>query len=160
MKKSSFKRANLILSFLIAAVFILSSFESFASVKTVKLTRVLKVSRWLNYPNSINGQKVISFCSDVVTDANVMPAGDLSDGDPVCGGAVYRLSVPFTCASVSWGFFNASIWYSYSAYDKLVLISNNIYVDGYANVWVSATDPGTGDPYYGELWLPATTGCE
>jgi|GEM_PF-1501576 len=151
MKKSFLKKANLIVSFLFAAVFILSSFESFASVKTVRLTRILKASVWLNYPNSINGQQLVSFCGDVVTDANVIPGGDIHDQDEVCVGYTYHLSVPFTCTSVSWGVYNATIVHSYSAYHKLVQFTSNILVDGYANVWVTAVDPSTSDVYFGEL---------
>ena len=148
MKKSSLMKACFNACFLFTLVFLLFSSQSFAAAPAGKATgRVIKGAKWLNFPYAINGQRTMSFCADEVTETSIIPASTLRDQDYVCRCQTYRFTVPLSCATISWGLYNAAIVYSYSAYDKLITFTNGITVDGYANVWVTVIDPLTGDPY-------------
>ena len=162
MKKSSLTKACLNLSFLFTFVLLFSSSVSFAAPKAGAMTgRIFKAAMWLNYPNAINGQQSMSFCNDIVTETTIIPQSNIQDGDVICQCQTYRFTLPFHCASVSWGLYNASIVYSYSDYDKVIQFTSNILVDGYANVWVTVIDPATGDPYFYEMaFTPWVECCE
>lgn len=150
MKKTSLMRAAFNLGFLFAFVLLFSSSESFAGIPAAKPTgKVIKNDRWLNYPLAINGQRQMPLCGDIVNESTVgFQSTDLADQAYVCRCQLYRISVPnLSCATISWGVYNATIAYSYSNYEKLVQFTNGILVDGYANVWITVTDPVTGDPY-------------
>ena len=163
MKKSSLMKAFLKVGFLFTLLAFFSSFESFASVPIGKPTgKVIKSARWLNYPYAINGQRPMSFCSDVVNESTVgFQSADLQDGASVCQCQLYRIAVPsLSCAPISWGLFNATIAYSYSNYEKLIQFTSGILVDGYANVWITVTDPVTSDVYSVEWAFSGGNCCE
>lgn len=160
MNKSFLKKAFFKMSFLCAFVLLFSSFDSLASArKAVAPAKVVKIATWLNYPYAINGQRSLTFCNDEVTETSIIPQSTLHDQDYVCRCQTYRFTVPISCAAISWGVYNATIVYSYSAYDKLITFTNDILVDGYANVWVTVTDPVTGDPYSYEFAFFPSPGC-
>lgn len=162
MNLLNLKTKKLVSCLVLGIAVFFSSFASAAPVAlTAKPTAILKGSRWMNYPNAINGQAAMSFCTDVVTETTIIPQSTIRDGDVICQCQTYRFTLPFTCASVTWGLYNASIVYSYSAYDKVIQFTSNIFVDGYANVWVTVIDPVTGDPYFYEMaFTPWVECCE
>ena len=165
MNLLNLKTKNVVACLVMGIAVFFSSFASAAASKTAvsvgKPTgRVIKNDRWLNYPLAINGQRQIPLCGDVVTETSIIPQSDLHDQDYVCRCQLYRFTVPLSCASISWGVYNAVIAHSYSAYDKLIRFTDDILIDGYANVWVTVLDPVTGDPYSYEFAFYGGECCE